>query len=67
MDIYPVLVIVFGLFVMGFGLYLYTKRANTEQARGASLVGSILCLVGLFLVLVTVIAWLLPGFFFNLS
>jgi hypothetical protein len=62
MDIYPALVIAFCLFVIGFGLYLYTKRTG-----GTSLAGSILCLAGLVLVLVTVIAWLLPGFFFNLS
>jgi hypothetical protein len=62
MNIYPLLVIFFSLFLLGFGLYLYTRRKGA-----ASLMGSIFCLVGLILILITVIAWLLPRFFYNIS
>jgi len=62
MFIYPLLVILFSLFSLGFGMYLYTRRKGA-----ASLVGGILCLAGLILMLITVISWLLPGFFYNIS
>jgi hypothetical protein len=54
------LVIAFGVFVIGFGFSLYVKREGA-----ASLVGSLLTLVGLSVVIVTIIAWLVPGFFVN--
>jgi hypothetical protein len=62
MYLYPLFVIAFSLFLIGFGVYLYTRRRGA-----ASLVGSILSLVGLMLALIATIAWLLPGFFYNIS
>ncbi len=62
MYTYPLFVIAFSVFSLAFGLYLYTERKGA-----ASLVGSILSLVGLILALIATIAWLLPGFFFNIS
>lgn len=62
MNIYPILVIAFSLFSLAFGLFLYTQRDGA-----ARLAGSILTLVGVIFILITVVAWLLPGFFFNIS
>ena len=62
MSIYPIFVTVFSLVVVAFGLFLYTKRE-----RAASLVGSLLCLAGLVMILITIVAWLVPGFFYNNS
>ncbi len=62
MNIYFLFVITFSLCMIGFGLYLYSRREGA-----ASVVGSILSLVGLLVVLIAVIVWLLPGFFFNVS
>jgi lipopolysaccharide export LptBFGC system permease protein LptF len=62
MNVYPVLVLAFSLFAVAFGLHLYSK-----QERTASLIGSILSLAGLILALITIVAWLLPGFFYNAS
>ena len=59
---YPLFVIFFSLFCLAFGLYLYTRRSGA-----ASLVGSILSLAGLVLALIAIVAWLLPGFFSNIS
>jgi len=62
MNIYPLFVIAFCLCMVVFGVYLYSKREGA-----ASLVGSILSLVGLLVALVAIVAWLLPGFFYNIS
>lgn len=62
MNIYPFFVIAFSLCMVSFGLYLYSKREGA-----ASLVGSILSLVGLFLALIAIVGWLTPGFFYNIS
>ncbi len=62
MNIYPIFVTVFSLIVVGFGLFFYMKR---EAA--VSLMGSLLCLVGLAMILITIVAWLVPGFFYNNS
>ncbi len=62
MNAYPLLVIGFFLWMVVFGVYLYSKREGA-----ASLIGSVLSLVGLILVVITIVAWLLPGFFFNIS
>ena len=59
---YPLFVIFFSLFCLAFGLYLYMRRSGA-----ASLIGSILSVAGLLLALIAVVAWLLPGFFSNIS
>jgi hypothetical protein len=58
---YASLVIAFGIFVIGFGLYLYVRGGGA-----APLVGSLLSIAGLVVVVVTIVAWLVPGFFFNI-
>ena len=58
---YSILVIAFGVFMMGSGLFLYAAREGA-----ASFVGGLLSLVGLCLVLITIVAWLVPGFFYNI-
>jgi hypothetical protein len=58
---YIFLVIAFGTFMIGFGLSLYAKGKGA-----ATLVGSLLSLAGLLVVVVTIVAWLVPGFFFNI-
>jgi hypothetical protein len=62
MNIYPLFVIGFSLLSVAFGLYLYAGRSGA-----ASLVGGILSTLGLILALIATVAWLLPGFFFNIS
>ena len=59
---YALFVIFFSLFCLSFGLYLYMRRSGA-----ASLVGSVLSVAGLVLALIAVVAWLLPGFFSNVS
>lgn len=59
---YPLFVIFFSLSCLSFGLYLYMRRSGA-----ASLIGSILSVAGLVIALIAVVAWLLPGFFFNVT
>jgi hypothetical protein len=59
---YPLFVIFFSLFCLAFGLYLYVRRSGA-----ASLIGSILSVAGLVFALIAAVAWLLPGFFSNIS
>lgn len=59
---YSAFVIAFGVFMMGLGFSFYATRQGA-----ASLVGSLLMVVGLCVVLITIIAWLVPGFFLNIS
>jgi hypothetical protein len=59
---YPLLVIVFSILSLAFGMYLYAWRGGV-----ASIIGSILSLAGLILALIATVAWLLPGFLYNIS
>lgn len=62
MVMYPLFVIAFSVVSLAFGLYLYMVRRGA-----AALIGSILSVAGAVMALIAIVAWLLPGFFTNIS